>query len=132
TYTNRGIALGSSGRFEAAIEDLTEAVSIEPGMRMAWYNRALATSALGRYREAIADLTRAIEIDPGYAEAYHNRGVAHANLAQYGEAIEDFKSSVAIRPSAAAYMNLATAYRMAGRAAQAEESLREAARLGTQ
>lgn len=62
------------GRFEAAIDDYTRAIELNPGHCRAYYNRAFSRDRLGRCEEAVADYTRALEIEPGNPAALHNRG----------------------------------------------------------
>jgi tetratricopeptide (TPR) repeat protein len=62
------------GCFEAAIQDYTHAIGLNPGHCRACYNRAFSHDRLGQYEEAVADYTRALQIEPANATALHNRG----------------------------------------------------------
>jgi tetratricopeptide (TPR) repeat protein len=62
------------GQFEAAIEDYTTAIELNPSHCRAYYNRAFSHDKLHQYEAAISDYTQALEIEPGNATALHNRG----------------------------------------------------------
>lgn len=62
------------GCFEAAIEDYTQAIGLNPRHCRAYYNRAFSHDRLGQYEEAVADYSRALRIEPANATALHNRG----------------------------------------------------------
>ncbi len=134
-YNNRGSAkfkLGesadASGKakeaqrlYEAAIEDYTQSIKIDPD-DLTYNNRGLTKTALGElesahgnpekteglYESAIADYTQAIKINPKYADAYENRATAKCKLGDiesargekekaqglYHEGITDYDKSI--------------------------------------
>ncbi|HUH05088.1 MAG TPA: tetratricopeptide repeat protein [Kofleriaceae bacterium] len=62
--------------------------------------------------ERMAAYERATKIKPNYSKAWNNLGVVHLHLQQYTGAIAALETAVSIDPdSAAAFINLATAYR---------------------
>ena len=77
----------SLGQFQRGIEDLDEAIRLDPGDGGAYNNRGAAYGNLGRFQRAIQDVDEAIRLDPGNGLAYANRAVAHTFL-NNGEAAQ--------------------------------------------
>ena len=73
---NRGNSHIELGNYQAAIEDYTEAIKLDPNDAVAYNNRATSKAELGNYQAAIADYTEALELDPNDAVAYNNRGIS--------------------------------------------------------
>ena len=93
---NRGATWISLGETDKALADFSEALAIDPGMRMAYENRALAHIRTGDYAGAIADFNSAVAYsrNMGFsskARAYLGRGVAHALAGDDEAADMDFR-----------------------------------------
>lgn len=76
-----GVALLGQREFERADGELTEAISADPRLAVAYAARASARFGLGRYREAVDDYSAALGLDPnlgtplyGLAECYRVLG----------------------------------------------------------
>ena len=123
-YIHRGIAKRNLGDaesthgnleearrlYKAAIEDYTQAITLDPEFFFAYNNRGNAKHALGRYKAAVEDYTQAITLDPKYISAYNNRGYAKFRLAEsaaarentgkaqrlYEAAIEDYTQAIIV------------------------------------
>ena len=84
TLNNRALAYlgrGRSGDAALAIDDLSRAVSLDPGRAGSYLNRAVAYLDLddgARLEPALDDLERAIDIDSDYASAYVNRASVYS------------------------------------------------------
>jgi tetratricopeptide (TPR) repeat protein len=60
-YNNRGVAYNGQGDHDRAIEDLSQAIMLNPGYAMAYYNRGLAYKAKGYNDRARVDFNKACE-----------------------------------------------------------------------
>jgi tetratricopeptide (TPR) repeat protein len=72
-YYERGNVQLDGGDHQAAINDYTKALALDPTNARAFNNRALAFVALGESDRALADYAAAIKADPGYVRALQNR-----------------------------------------------------------
>ena len=70
-YKDRGGLLVRMRQFDRAIEDLDEAIRLDPKRAAAYQNRGAAWNGLGRYEQAIEDLSKAIELDPDKCRRFH-------------------------------------------------------------
>ena len=111
-YIHRGIAKRNLGDaesthgnleearrlYKAAIEDYTQAITLDPEFFFAYNNRGNAKHALGRYKAAVEDYTQAIALNPEYVSAYDNRGNTKYALGRYKAAIEDYTQAITLDP----------------------------------
>ncbi len=124
TLNNRALAhlgRGRSGDAALAIDDLSRAVSLDPGRAGSYLNRAVAYLDLddgARLEPALDDLERAIDIDSDYASAYVNRASVYLLRDDDGDldrAFDDVAKALSIDPEqAAAYVNRGNAYLQRG------------------
>ncbi|HEX2962390.1 MAG TPA: tetratricopeptide repeat protein, partial [Ignavibacteriales bacterium] len=98
SFFRSGIQNYSSTRYNAAIGDFTQAISIRGNFHQAFYNRGLSRLKIDDNQGANIDFSKAIEIHPVYAKAYMNRGIAKNRLGDPEGAQEDFLKSVEIEP----------------------------------
>jgi tetratricopeptide (TPR) repeat protein len=70
----------AAGWFKKALDDLEQALKLDPANSKAWNNGGVVCNRLGLHREAIRYYTRAIEVDPDNAQAYRNRGITYGKL----------------------------------------------------
>ena len=95
---------------EQEIEELKQAVKIDPDNAVAHSNLGRAYADLGMHKEAIEAFKQAIRINPEHANAHNNLGLAYVDLGMHKEAIEAFKQAVKINPDdVVAHHNLALA-----------------------
>ena len=72
-HMNRGVVRFQQGRFEDALSDFDEAISLNPTAVNAHASRGQALSVLGRYRPALDAIDRAIAIEPEVAALFRER-----------------------------------------------------------
>lgn len=102
-----GIVLLLRGDATAALQQFSDAISIDPTVPAAHYNLGNAFSALDRRAEALVAYDRALALAPGMAEAWFNRGNALAALGRLQDAAASFREAVRLRPGLAdAHNNL--------------------------
>ena len=90
---------------DAAVEDYSQAIEINPNYPEAYNNRALLYRQQKKYDTALADLNRAIELNPEDGQTrynvYFNRGLVYFDLENYDAAAEDFVRAAEIDPQSA-------------------------------
>ena len=118
-------------RYSQAIEDLNEAIRLDPQHVNAYYNKGNAYRKLGLYELAIMDFDAYIRLDPDDASAYFKRAYAFDELGQHDRAIEDLDEAIRIDPTyAVAYNNRGVAYQSLGERELAERDFAKAKELG--
>jgi tetratricopeptide (TPR) repeat protein len=113
-HNNRANAYINKGDNDRAIQDLDEAVRIDPNYATAYYNRGIAYNNKDQHERAIQDFDQAIRLKSDYIAAYNNRGSAYDDLGQYERAIQDYNEVIrrdpnygmAINNRGVAYKNL--------------------------
>lgn len=129
-HNNRGLALQSAGKLDAAMACYEEALALNPRYAEAHYNLGIARGAAGRLDEAVECYRRALALKPGYAQAHNNLGNAFKDLGRRDEAEASYRSALAAVPGyAEAHNNLGNILREGGRLAEAVESYRRALEL---
>lgn len=92
-YFNRGTELGHLRRYDEAIADFNEAITISHPLDFMYDNRASAYYALGRYQEALRDYNRAIALNPNNPNSYNGRALTYRALGNFAAARDDFTKS---------------------------------------
>ncbi|XP_038686869.1 TPR repeat-containing thioredoxin TDX isoform X2 [Tripterygium wilfordii] len=79
----------SDGKLDEAIDDLTEAIMLNPTSAILYATRASVFVKLNKPNAAIRDADAALEINPDSAKGYKIRGMAKALLGHWEEAARD-------------------------------------------
>jgi tetratricopeptide (TPR) repeat protein len=87
---DRGIAYHRQGKYDLAIADYNQALSINSKSVDAYINRGIAYRRQGKYKLAIADYHRAISIDDNNGDAYYALGLTYAQLGNQQAAIASY------------------------------------------
>lgn len=99
-YANRGtVSLNSSGDYEKAIADYSNAIRIGASTDYAYALRGYCYYKQSRYKESISDCTRAIELNPRNAKAYHTRGDAYWYVGTRAQYLADRNKASDLDPS---------------------------------
>jgi lipoprotein NlpI len=110
--------------FDRAIRDFDRALSLRPGLVVAWRQRGVAYRGKGDYERAIADFDQAILLAPTDARLYNERGLTYEALGDYAQAIGDFDRAISFKPTfSTAFENRGRAYFYLGNFAQAASDL---------
>ncbi|HJX25824.1 MAG TPA: tetratricopeptide repeat protein [Chthoniobacterales bacterium] len=118
-----GECLQSQGRVEEGLAELKRAQEVDP---LSLVNNALVGFALdtvGKSNEAIAQLRRTIEMDPSFANSHGLLGNVLENKGNLKEAIVAYEKSNSLGADPIAAADLARAYFLVGRKAEAPQLL---------
>jgi len=114
-YNNRGIAYYEKGDYDLAIQDLNEAIHLNPKDEKAYDGRGVAYKKKGDFDHAIRDFNEAIHLNPNFERAYNDRGAAYIDKEEYDRAIQDFNEAIRLNPNNANnYNNRSVAYMRKG------------------
>jgi tetratricopeptide (TPR) repeat protein len=97
-FKNRGNAYDDKGRYDRALEDYDQAITINPHDADAFNNRGTTHSAMGHYDLAIRDYDQAVRLNPSSAMTLNNRCFAKALSGQFEQALADCNESLRIKP----------------------------------
>lgn len=95
----RGSKWRTKGEWDKAINDLNEAIRINP-TKVAWYtSRAMAYHKKKDFDRAIADCAEAIRLDPKLGLVFKMRGIVYADKKDFGLAIIDITKAIQLDPN---------------------------------
>jgi len=98
-------------KYDAAIQELTEAIKLDPKLAEAYAYRARAYNNKNNFDQGIDDANKAIQLDPKLAIGYFVRGNAYLNKNDYDRAIADYTVAIKLDPKDAnVYCNRGFAY----------------------
>lgn len=103
-YSNRAFDKFKAADYKGAIEDLNNAINIEPSGEI-YFNRAYAKSMIEDFKGAILDFTKAIELKYELEEAYFERGYCKEQINNNAGAIEDLSKAIEINKEFAKALN---------------------------
>ena len=130
SYNNQASVHYQKGEYDQAIDDLDEALRLNPEYAEAYNNRGIAYFSKREYDQAIADYNEALRLNPELVEAYNNRGLAYHDQGEYNQAVADYNEALRLNPEdAEAYNNRGLAYFSKGGYDQAISDYNEALRL---
>lgn len=87
------------GRFDEAMADYDEGISIKPDLGDGYVDRGAALIHMKRYDEAMSDINKGIALGLSYEWAgYYNRAVAEFYLGRIKESYFDYKKTVELAP----------------------------------
>lgn len=91
--TNRGAAYQKLVNYDAATNDYSEAISLNPSNSNAFLYRGFLYYQQDEFQMAMEDFNSAIEIDPENPFSYYNRGMVYLKLQKEDEACDDFHTA---------------------------------------
>jgi type IV pilus biogenesis/stability protein PilW len=112
-----GTSLVQEGRLEAGLQELQEALKLDPDNPEFHNAIALGYRDLGKYPEAIHHLQKALELKPGFPDAENNLGTVYLMQGRVDTAIPLFEKAAAnvlYRTPYISYRNLGFAYHQKG------------------
>jgi tetratricopeptide (TPR) repeat protein len=87
----RAVARKARGDMDGAIEDYTQAISLNPSLAEAFSNRGNARFKNGDLDGALKDYEEALRLRPDDADVYYNRAIAWEDKSNPAAAISDFQ-----------------------------------------
>jgi tetratricopeptide (TPR) repeat protein len=118
------------GKWQVAIDALTQAIALEPDEASAYVWRARAYCGAKQYDKAIIDYTKILSIHPNSSQFYSQRGHAFNLSRNYRRAIDDFTASLTAGPGdVSTYSDLAYAYKELGESQKQLEALNKGIEL---
>lgn len=130
-YFWRAVEYGDLGQPDAAIEDFSRAIEVNPEIWDAYKFRGSLYAQRRDFARAVPDLQKYLGSgDPNDAVSWFNMGMILLEQGRPAEAVEAFTNSLRVRPNAAvALENRAKAYQMLGDTARAEADMQAIARM---
>ena len=151
-YFGRAISYSLVKNYDAAIEDLSAVISLNPDFALAYFARAVAYIEKGKVDEsqkdkskkglgldmetvnlkkALEDLDKVIELSPSLIYAYFNKGDIYLKKGDYTAAISCYTTAIEKRPDfGEAYYNRGIAYFQLGNMENGVKDLSKAGELG--
>jgi len=131
TLFYRGVAHQLEGNLDAAIDDLSRAIEIQPQLVPAYSNRGNAYVSKEDYGRAIADYRQAIQRSATCLPcAYYGLGIAYWHQGEYDVAIQCYDDAIEVDPGfVSAYYGRGIAYADKGDHERAIADFDEAIRL---
>lgn len=99
SHFDKGLLLARSNFLPQAIEEFTQAISLNPLFVEAYVNRGFTYALLKKHDFAIQDYDIALSIDPNLSEAYHNRGLSLEQQGKIHDSFADFQKAIALNPN---------------------------------
>jgi len=129
-YFEQGTMLGRAHQYDRALEYLSRAIELSPGLSLAYTHRGNVYLELQHFQEALRDHNRALEIDSTSAIYWINRGNTYSALSEFDKALSDYSRAVELDPSyALAYTNRGLLFRSLSRFEEALADFRVAMQL---
>ena len=92
----KGKMLGENGKYDEAIDLLSEVITNDPADLGALIHRGLYYKKINNYIEALSDYDVVIKNETGIAKAYHNRGNLRVMIKDLNGALEDYNQAISV------------------------------------
>jgi tetratricopeptide (TPR) repeat protein len=135
-HARRGIDAYKAGEYDAAIDELEQAVDAEVSeyeLEEIYTILGNAYLETGRFDEAVAAHKKAIEVNPEFHKAWVNLGIAYRHIGDLEKAEECYTEALRIEPDyAELHASLGALYIVKGEPEKAVEALEKATELDSQ
>lgn len=99
-YLGRGRYYSQTNQWGRAIQDFTQAITLDPMTPKYYYFRGTCYLNIGHYEDALSDLTKAIQLYPDSSHKYYtNRAIAFIGLNRFDEALTDYTNAIELKPN---------------------------------
>jgi tetratricopeptide (TPR) repeat protein len=99
TLNSRALTLIALNRPQDALENLQQAIEIDPGYATAWAHQGEVWIILNQLDQALSSYNRATNLDPIDPYLWTNRGVLLYQMGQCSEALASFEKALQIDPN---------------------------------
>src|SRR5580704_8223360 len=96
--TEQGLKALDEKRYQAAVDNFTQAVAADPKDYSLHFNLALAYSLMGKHAEAIPEYKKTLDLKPGLYQAELNIGISLLREKQALEAVPYLAAAAAQNP----------------------------------
>jgi tetratricopeptide (TPR) repeat protein len=111
-FNSRGLAFQGLNEPDKAIDDFSNAISLDEKNPEFYMNRGLAQGNQRLYERAVEDFSAVIKLNPRSAPAYANRAKAFLDAGNYDRAIADYQKFLEMEPgNILAWYHLGLAYK---------------------
>lgn len=100
-----GVIALQQQRHAEAVEQIAQAIAIQPGQASFHSNLGMALSGLGQHDQALASYNEALRLQPDYPEAFNNRGNTLRALQRLQEALASYDAAIRLKPDYAEAFN---------------------------
>jgi tetratricopeptide (TPR) repeat protein len=101
-YLFRGNLHQDKGQYDAAIDDFSRALDLQPNSFDAYNGRCWTRALIGKdLQAALADCNSALGLNSAAAEAVDSRGLVYFRLGQFAQAISDYSAALSFNPKEA-------------------------------
>jgi tetratricopeptide (TPR) repeat protein len=129
-YDWRGRSYLSLHRYQQAITDFNQAITLDANDAWKYVDRGLAYRLSKNNQQALQDFDQAIKLQPDFLAAYAQRAFTNSELKHYEQAINDLNAAIEINPKYGwAYGQRGRAYRQLKNYQQALQDLSQAITL---
>lgn len=98
TWDGRALARMGIGNFAGALEDFSQAISLNNTTANLHDHHGVAMAKLCRFQEAVADFSRALDLSPGVGGYHFHRAQALEHCGDLGAARSDYQKAVEMIP----------------------------------
>ena len=97
-HLRKGYDHYKENRLEDAIDELSQAIEIDPQNFEAYFWRARAFMHKGQFENAIGDFNRVVDLNPAYSQAYDNLGWLYMRRNEYDQSLAYLNRSIDLKP----------------------------------
>ena len=98
TLHHIGILGYQSGNHELALQFISEAIDVNPGVATVYSNLGNIFKAIGEHESALQSYSQALALSPGNIDALYNRGNVLQHLKRYPEALASYERALELAP----------------------------------
>lgn len=95
---NRGAAYGALNNLQAAIQDISEGLKLNPDNKNGYFNRSIAYYNAGQLENSLKDYQSYLKYDPYNANVYYECGTIYRSLKRNDEALKNLNRALELDP----------------------------------